>query len=137
MASAKQADRLMQFSSPLGKDVLLIEKLYGAEGISRLFDYQVDLLATVDTTIDPKSMIGAKVAVAIALNDTQGSRWINGIVASFEQCAGDREYNVYKARIVPAMWQLTLSSNCRIFQNKTVVDIAKAVIAEYGLSISD
>ena len=37
MASMKQADRLMQFSSPLGKDVLLIESLEGAEGISRLF----------------------------------------------------------------------------------------------------
>jgi type VI secretion system secreted protein VgrG len=128
---------LIQFSSPLGKDVLLIESLDGAEGISRLFEYQVELLATVDTTIDPKSMIGAKVAVAITLNDAQGSRWINGVVASFEQCAGDAEFNVYQARIVPAMWQLTLSSNCRIFQNKTVLDIAKAVIGEYGLSLSD
>jgi type VI secretion system secreted protein VgrG len=35
------------------------------------------------------------------------------------------------------MWQLTLSSNCRVFQNKTVLDIAKAVIGEYGLSLSD
>src|ERR1039458_5534685 len=36
-----------------------------------------------------------------------------------------------------SMWQLTLSSNCRVFQNKTVLDIAKAVIGEYGLSLSD
>jgi type VI secretion system secreted protein VgrG len=137
MASLKQADRLMQFSSPLGKDVLLIESLEGAEGISRLFEYRVELLAAVDATIDPKSMIGAKVAVAIALNDAQGSRWVNGIVAAFEQGPGDKEFNIYRARIVPAMWQLTLSSNCRIFQNKTVLDIAKSVIGEYGLSLSD
>ncbi len=137
MASLKQADRLMQFSSPLGKDVLLIESLEGAEGISRLFEYHVELLATMDTKIDPKSMIGAKVAVAISLSDAQGCRWINGIVASFEQCAGDPEFDVYKARIVPSMWQLTLSSNYRVFQNKTVLDIAKAVIGEYGLSLSD
>jgi type VI secretion system secreted protein VgrG len=137
MATLKQADRLMQFSSPLGKDVLLIESLEGAEGISRLFEYDVELLATVDATIDPKSIIGSKVAVAIALNDAQGSRWINGIVASFEQCAGDKEFNVYRARIVPSMWQLTLSANCRVFQNKTVLEIAKAVIGEYSLSLSD
>ena len=62
----KQTDRLMQFSSPLGKDVLLIESLDGAEGISRLFEYHVELLAAVDTTIDPKSIIGSKVAVAIS-----------------------------------------------------------------------
>src|SRR5271157_826073 len=137
MASFKQADRLMQFSSPLGKDVLLIESLQGAEGISRLFEFQVELLATVDTAIDPKSIIGSKVAVAMSLSDVQGSRWINGIVASFEQCAGDSEFDVYRARIVPSMWQLTLTSNCRVFQNKTVLDIARAVFSEYGLSVSD
>jgi len=137
MSSLKQADRLMQFTSPLGKDVLLIESLEGAEGISQLFEYRVDLLAELDANIDPKDLIGAKVNVALALNDAQGSRWINGIIASFEQRAGDSEFNVYRARIVPAIWQLTLSANCRVFQNKTVLDIAKAVIGEYGLSISD
>ena len=137
MVSLKQADRLMQFSSPLGKDELLIESIEGGEGISRLFEYRVELLAPVETTIVPKELIGAKVSVAIALNDVQGSRWISGIIASFEQCAGDTEFNVYRARIVPSMWQLNLSTNCRVFQNKTVVEIAKAVIGEYGLSISD
>src|ERR1017187_7506962 len=115
MASLKQADRLMQFSSPLGKDVLLIESLDGAEGISRLFEYHVELLAALDTTIDPKSIVGSKVNVAIALSDVQGSRWINGIVASFEQCAGDDEFDMYRARIVPSMWQMTLSATCRVF----------------------
>jgi type VI secretion system secreted protein VgrG len=137
MGSTKQADRLMQFSSPLGKDVLLIESLEGAEGTSRLFEFHAELLADADTTIDPKSMIGAKVSVAINLNDAQGSRWVNGIVAAFEQGPGDKEFNTYKARIVPAMWQLMLSSNCRIFQDKSVLDIAKSVIGEYGLSLSD
>ena len=137
MGSMKQADRLMQFTSPLGKDELLIESLDGAEGISRLFEYHVELLATIDTVIDPRAIVGAKVNVAIALNDVQGSRWINGIVASFEQCAGDEELDVYRARIVPSLWQLTLSSNCRVFQNKTVIEIVKAVIGEYGLSVQD
>jgi len=137
MGSLKQADRLMQFSSPLGKDELLLESLDGAEGISRLFEYHVELLATVDTEIDPKKIVGAKVNVALALNDVQGSRWINGIVASFDQCAGDEEFDVYRARIVPSLWQLTLSSNCRVFQDKTVIDIVKEVIGEYGLSVQD
>jgi type VI secretion system secreted protein VgrG len=137
MGNWKQTDRLMQFSSSLGKDVLLIESLDGAEGISRLFEYHVELLAGADSKIDPKSIVGSKVTVAISLSGAQGSRWINGIVASFEQCAGDAEFDVYRARIVPSMWQLTLSSNCRVFQNKTVLDIAKAVIGEYSLSLSD
>jgi type VI secretion system secreted protein VgrG len=82
-------------------------------------------------------MIGAKVNVAIALNDVQGSRWINGIVASFEQCAGDDGVRCLPGADCAGMWQLTLSANCRVFQNKTVLDIVKAVIGEYGLTISD
>ena len=127
----------MQFSSPLGRDVLLIETLDGAEGISRLFEFHAQLLATFDTTVDPKALIGSKVSIAIALNDAPGSRWVNGIVASFEQSSGDVEFDVYHARIVPSLWQLTLSSNCRVFQNMTVMDIVKKVIGEYGLSLSD
>jgi type VI secretion system secreted protein VgrG len=131
------ASRLLQFSSPLGKDVLLIESIEGAEGISRLFEYHVELLAAVATTIDPKALVGNRVTAGIVLNDVQGTRWINGIVASFEQCAGDMEFNIYRARIVPALWQLTLVANCRVFQNKSVMDIVKSVIGDYGLSISD
>ena len=85
MANLKQSDRLMQFSSPLGTDVLLIESLDGAEGISRLFEFHAELFATVDTKIDAKSLIGSKVSVAINLNDVMGSRedltsWISSRV---------------------------------------------------------
>ena len=137
MATLKQADRLMQFSSPLGKDVLLIESLEGTEGISRLFEYHAELLADVGTAIDPKSIVGAKVTVAIALSDVKGNRWINGIVASFEQCGGDENFDFYRARIVPSMRQMTLSSDCRVFQDKRVQEIVKKVIGAYGLSMSD
>ena len=137
MAGSKQTDRLMQFSSPLGKDVLLIESLEGAEGISRLFEYHAELLAAAGTAIEPKSIVGSKATIGIALSDVKGSRWINGIVASFEQCAGDADFDVYRARIVPSMWQMTLSSTCRVFQNKKVLEIVKEVVSDYGLSMSD
>jgi type VI secretion system secreted protein VgrG len=127
----------MQFTSPLGKDVLLIESLIGNEYVSSLFWHDVELLATAGTLIDPKSIIGSKVTVAIYLNDALGTRWINGIVSSFQQCGGDADFDTYRARIVPSMWQLQLSSNCRVFQGKTVLEIVKAVIGEYKLSILD
>ena len=85
----------------------------------------------------PKSIVGSKVNVAILLGDVTGARYISGIVASFEQMASDDEFDYYHARVVPGMWQLTLSANCRVFQDKTVLDIVKSVIGEYGLTISD
>jgi type VI secretion system secreted protein VgrG len=133
---AIQSDRLMQFTSRLGKDVLLLDGLTGTEAISTLFEFRAELLAAADTEINPEQIVGTNVTVAIALSDRSGTRWVNGIVTSFEQGAGDDEYNQYRATIMPSMWQLTLSSNCRVFQDMTVVDVIMHVINEYGLSAS-
>ena len=127
----------MQFTSPLGKDVLLIDALTGTEGISHLFEFHADLLADVSTTIDPKEIVGTNVTVSIALTDNPGTRWVNGIVTNFEQGAGDTEFNEYRATIMPSMWELTLASNCRVFQSMTVLDVVKKVFSEYALSVSD
>ena len=132
-----QSSRMMTFTSPLGPDELLIESLAGVEGISRLFDFEAELLAASGTDVDPASLIGQKVTVEISLVDAQGTRCINGMVAAFVQEAGDKEFDVYRAHIVPSLWQLTLASNCRVFQGKTVMDILKEVISPYGLSLSD
>jgi type VI secretion system secreted protein VgrG len=127
----------MQFTSPLGPDALLIQSIEGTEAISRLFEFQVELLAPAGTAIDPTALIGAKATVSLNLLDILGMRFFNGIVAAFEQGSGDDDFDTYRAHIVPSLWQLTLSTNCRVFQNKTVMDIVKAVIAPYGLSVTD
>ncbi len=49
MPTYTQTGRLLTFTSPLGADVLLAESLRGAEGISQLFDYEIELLASGDT----------------------------------------------------------------------------------------
>ena len=103
----------MKFTSPLGQDALLIEALEGFESISRLFEFQAELLAVAGTEIDPQDIVGNKVTVEIALLDVQGSRYVNGLVAAFEQISLGEEFDTYRAHIVPGLWQLTLSSNCR------------------------
>ena len=137
MPNFKQAGRLMQFASSLGQDTLLIQTLEGVEGISRLFDFQAELIADASTEIDPAALVGNKVTIAIDLVDVQGTRYINGLVESFEQTSATDEFSSYRAHLVPSLWQLTLSSNCRVFQNKTVMDIIKEVIGPYGMSLTD
>lgn len=135
MASLQQ-DRVLNFTSPLGEDVLLPEFLAGTEGISEIFCYQIELVADPGKTIDAKKLIGSKVTVGILADDSGTERYINGIVASFESCGGDEEYNNYRAYIVPSLWLLTLNTNTRVFQDKTVTDVIKAVLAPYNISPS-
>ena len=137
MGAHTQADRLMKFTSPLGQDVLLIESLEGHDSVSDLFSYTAELLADAGTTIDPAALIGQKVTVDLTLLDVQGSRYFNGIVIAFDQTSGDDEFDVYRAHIVPSLWQLGLSTNTRVFQGKTAMDIIKEVIQTYGISMAD
>jgi type VI secretion system secreted protein VgrG len=137
MGKYKQADRVMQISTVLEKDMLLIQSLEGAEGMSRLYDYQVELLAESGTAIDPSKLVGTKATVALALLSSQTSRYFNGVIAAFEQTSGDEDFDVYRAHIVPSLWQLTLSTNCRVFQDMKPMEIIKAVIAPYQLTVSD
>ncbi len=129
-----QTDRILNFTSTLGDDVLLPESLAGFEGISELFYYQVELVAEVDKTIDPKSVVGTKVTVAISADDSGTKRFINGIVASFEFCGGDDEFNNYKAYIVPKLWLLTLNKNTRVFQDMTAIEIIQNVLSPFSIS---
>jgi type VI secretion system secreted protein VgrG len=137
MADFALTNRLLAFTSPLGANVLLPERLAGSEGVSELFRYEIDLLAKIDTTIDPKKIVGQKVCVGIQVSDSGTQRYINGIVASFEMSGGDPEFLMYRATIVPNVWLLTQSLNTRVFQNQTVVDVVKAVLSPYGISPSD
>jgi len=101
MGAFGQDERLLTFTSPLGENVLLADRVSGVEGISELFSYTVDLLATPDTTIEPKKIIGQKVALSIQADDAGTQRYINGYVASVELRGGDKEFNSYRAVMVP------------------------------------
>ena len=129
-----QTNRLLTFTSPLGADKLLPERLTGTEGISELFSYQLDLLAEIDTKVAPTDMVGKRVAIGISTDDKGTQRYIHGMVSSFEILNGDQEFNSYRATLVPTMWMLTLTKNTRVFQNKTVTDVIKDVLSAYSIS---
>lgn len=135
MATYSLSKRTITFTSPVGEDILLPESFQGTEGLSQLFDFQLELLAESGAKIDPKSIVGQKVTVGLQVIGASGQRYVNGLVASLSRSDSDTQFDTYRARIVPALWLLTLNTNCRIFQSKSVIDILKAVFQPYGLSI--
>src|ERR1700722_1279065 len=134
MCACALTNRLLTFTSPLGANVLLPERLTGTEGISELFNYKLDLLAEITTSVKPTQIVGKRVCVGISATDAGTQRYINGIVSSFEMLNGDTEFNQYRATIVPSLWMLTLARNTRCYQNKTVTDVIKDVLSPYSIS---
>lgn len=126
-ANYSQDHRLLSVDTPLGKDVLLLQELSGSEGISRLFSYDLNLLAYDNDSISFKSVVGQKVSISLQRPD--GSlRYISGYVSRFTQGATDsRLFTHYHAQVVPWLWFLTREADCKIFQNMAVPDIISQV----------
>ncbi|MEB3702837.1 Type VI secretion system Vgr family protein [Candidatus Bealeia paramacronuclearis] len=43
----------------------------------------------------------------------------------------------YKAKLYPKFWLLTFSSNCKIYQNQTALDIIKSILTAKNIKVSD
>src|SRR5215207_10141000 len=123
----------MESTTPLGDDVLLFHRLHGREEVSRLSEFQIDLLS-LKVDIDPDEILGQNVTVKIALPD-DSTRYFNGYVSRFS--AGGRSfgrYTRYSAVVRPWLWFLTRTTDCRIFQEMAVPDIIKKVFGDHGMA---
>jgi type VI secretion system secreted protein VgrG len=133
MAKFSQANRPMRVDTALGEDVLLLEGFAGDEAVSSPFGYTVDLLSE-NAELAAADVLRTPMTVTIKTLDGNGQRYINGVVRSFAQLDQSEGLTYYRAEIVPWLWFLSLSTDCRIFQNLTVPDIVTQVFKEQGYS---
>jgi type VI secretion system secreted protein VgrG len=122
-----QATSPMRFKAEaLGDDDLLLVRLQGSEGLSRLFSYHLELYAPLDKPVDFANVLGKGAAVAI---DVPGGepRLFHGIVSRFAQGGRNDTFIRYRLEVVPPLWLLTKRTQSRIFQHVSVPDILKTV----------
>ena len=127
-----QDDRHIAITTPLGKDVLLLKRVSGYEAMSRPFSYELELLSEKNPAIDFNDIVGK--SVTIKVKHPHGNRFINGIVRRFSQGAGEPSFASYRAELVPWLWLLTQTADCRIFQNMTVPDIIQKIFKDLGFT---
>jgi type VI secretion system secreted protein VgrG len=128
-----QADRPLRIKTTLGEDVLVLENLQGSESISRPFLYNLKLLSE-NPSIALKDLLKSPVVISIELLD--GSlRHLHGNISRISQLAlGEDGLAAYQAEVVPWLWFLSLFSDCRIFQNKSVPEIVQQVFKDRGFT---
>ena len=120
-----QAHHEVTISTALADDTLLFERMSGAEQLGRPFEDHVQLVSTRQD-VKIADVLGKPMAVQVALPGG-GARVFHGIVTRFASAGWNGRFSRYEATLRPWLWLLTRSSNCRIFQHKSVVDIVKAV----------
>ena len=124
--------RLMEISTPLDHDVLLFHGMHAREELSRLSEFQINLLSEKDG-INVDDILGKAVGVALEL-PKGGTRYFNGFVTRFSAGGTVGRYHRYRAEVRPWLWFLSRTSDCRIFQEMTVPDIIKKVFADHKMA---
>src|ERR1022692_3616727 len=128
-----QTNRRIAISTPLGDDVLLLRGFTGSEAISQLFHFDLDLLSENDS-LKFQDIVGKNVTLRIM--DVSGAEvYWNGFISRFSQGQLDGQFTAYRAQMVPWLWFLTRTADCRIFQNMKAPDIIQKIFAD--LSFQD
>jgi type VI secretion system secreted protein VgrG len=127
-----QATREIALDTPLGEDVLLLRSFRGQETMSGLFTFDLDLVSE-DPSIKYDDIVGKAITISVKLADGSSRYW-NGFVSRFVQAERDENVSAYRAKVVPWLWFLDQTTDCRIFQNKAVPDIIKQIFQEYGFN---
>jgi len=131
-AGFTQANLSLTVSTPLGTDKLLLTGFHGEEPLSGLFHFTLEMVSE-DHNLDFSAIVGQSATIALTLSDGS-KRYVNGIVGRLVQADTDARFTAYYADLYPWLWLLTMTSDCRIFQNKTVPEIIEAVFSELGFT---
>ena len=130
---ATQKSRMLAIGTVLGEDVLLIKTFTMTEHLGRLFQMEAELRSD-NREIKFEDIVGTAATVRLELPDGKGTRYFNGHISRFVQIEHRGSYAVYEATLVPWVWFLTRTADCRIFQNKKVPDIIEDVFKGHGFS---
>ena len=145
--------------SVLGRPALEPVRLSGREGVNGLFAYEL-ILKTPDALnlgasgamdFDLDAFIGKEIGCSIQLDGAgefipgavgasvdhvgAGTRQINALITDACLWGEEGRHVQYKLTLRPWLHLATLTTDCRIFQNKTVVDILDELLADYAFPV--
>jgi type VI secretion system secreted protein VgrG len=130
-----QEYRQASVTTPLGQDAVLLDRLVCEERLSEPFSIVVHVISE-NGEVDFLPHLGAGIGVSMMENQAV-SRMFHGVLWEARTVGENAQGLVYRLLLRPWTALLSLGMNSRIFQNKSVLDIAKDVFTEAGFSRFD
>ena len=120
-----------------GDKELFFQGMEVHEELGRMFRIQLQCVSN-SFEIELKDLLGTEITIEIDLDTGKPGyepgkgkkRFYHGYVTQFAFTGKRWGFGAYDAVIHPGLWFLTKTNDCKIFQNKTAVDIVKDVIKE-------
>jgi type VI secretion system secreted protein VgrG len=114
---------------------LLLHWMRGREELGRLFEYELEIFSE-DFALSFDAILGKPLTVCVS---TFGgvNRFFNGIITHLRRVESGERYQVFRAILSPKLWVLQKTTDCRIYQQKSVPDVVKEVLREHAIAFSE
>lgn len=123
-------ERATVVQTPVGAELLTFTHLVGRDEISRCLAYTVGFVSS-SPDIDPLKMLGGAVSIE---GESDPKRWFSGLISEFRLTRIEDRLAYYEAVIRPWLWFLGNTTDCRIFQNMSVIEIVEEVFSKYSMA---
>ena len=106
---------------------------HGTEALSSIYRISVFLHIANDEEFDMADALGARAQLEIL----PGELALNGILAEMELLNDYAKSGLFRATLVPELWQLSLTRHSRIFVDESIPQIVEKVLRSSGLHSGD
>lgn len=133
LVSGPQHNRLLRLSFPRNDGPsahLLVNQLDGFEGMSRDFEFTVEILSD-NANLELKALQGKLLCVALVRQDGT-LRYFTGYCFAFRLKRADGALAFYEAKLGPWLMYLSLRTNNYLFHNKSLREQTSLIFEEYG-----
>jgi len=126
-------------SSDFPCDRLEVRRFTGTEAISRLFDFEIEVVCLDHEGPRPEAMTGAQATVVMERFPGAGASWhgarrVHGIIAEVEDLlAAHGDLRAYRLRIVPRAFALTMIETQDIFMGLSVPELIQRKLTAVDL----
>lgn len=117
-------------TTPLGADALLFSRMTGYDEIGGCFVFNVDLVSE-DIDIAAADLLGQGITLRISHEDAEPV-FLHGLVDRLSMTEVSGKWAGYRAQLRPWLWFLSKSTDNRIFQNLSIVEIIEEVFGAYS-----
>lgn len=111
---------------------LAVTAFAAEEAISGLTRTEV-LLSSKDGAIDLNALLDTPATLSVHHKYLPQLRHFSGVVVEAERGDSGHHRTAYRLTLLPVLYRLDIRSDCRIFQGRSVPDIARLLFAEHGI----
>ncbi len=109
-----------------------VRRLRVREAIATPYTIELELLSP-QTSVAFEEMVGREIGVAFD-GGGEDPRTFHGVVRRWTQEERGPRVTRYRAELVPRLHLLQLTSDCRIFQDLSVLEIVQQILREHGVA---